>query len=135
MKKHLSIVLAVTIALTSVTVQAGDTAKKVWAYTKIGCGLLCLVDPLLHFGVAIPNTRIEVSSTFYGLLAYPQWKDTVFGEKFIKRTQKRVIPWITTIIPLGIFAIQSGRRDLKKLRKKATKEQAEKNATVCQTAG
>ena len=112
MKKLVSMALVATVALGSINLQAGDGAKKAWAYTKIVYGGCSLLYPFAQLGAkGLPDNFQDEN--------FQTTKNTPYKNIFSNS--------LFLFLPLGILSIKSGKRDLKKLKKNAQKKKAQKD--------
>ncbi len=149
MKKLLSVALVATVALGSMNMQAGDGAKKAWAYTKIVSGVAsligCVILPLAGIGSKRKAKKVDtLNQVSFALALVPEViKDmepakvreiAVEGlvhsckEHGSLRTEGNyLMASPIALLPLGILSIQSGKSDLKELKTNAQKKNAQKD--------
>ncbi len=101
MKKLLSVALVASLALSGMNMQAGDKVKKTWAYCKIVGGCLAIPGNLLFSLAFIGNYKTKGDANNNRLL---------------------LIKSVITASSFSVLSIQSGLRDLKKIKKKENKQ-------------
>lgn len=127
MKKLLSLTLIIVVGIGSTGLQAGNTMEKAWAYTKIAVGGVSLAA-----GCYMP---CYAAKTFIDM--DERWTAEKSGEMDVKKAyaagQGKVLVLggagsSVALLPLGILLIKDGRRDLRRLGKRAAQE-ANKTST------
>ncbi len=125
MKKLLSLTLIIVVGVGSTGLQAGNTMEKAWAYTKIAFGGVSLAACCYMPWRANDTLQSMDEHLISEGDAKPVDKYTAGRRKVLVQVGFGAP---LALLPLGILLIKDGRRDLRRLGKRAAQE-ANKTAT------
>ncbi len=126
MKKLLSLTLIIVVGVGSIGLQAGNTMEKAWAYTKIAVGGVSLAAGCYMPWYANGLFQSMDARTKGDARVVEEVSEYEAGRRKVLVEQGFLSP--VALLPLGILLIKDGRRDLRRLGKRAAQE-ANKTST------